>query len=325
MAKNNPRDHDPSKQSAHDNSKGAKKPLLFRCFDAITAGDDNLLKQLCAEHLKKITELFSDHLVLILFDDESISDYHADRLYAAASKDRDEKRPILLIVHSPGGSIEPAYLISKALTQMSGKNFKVAVPRRAKSAATLLALGANEIHMGLMSQLGPIDPQFNGLPALALENSLEVIAGVTCRFPGSTEMFTKYLAEQIPIRHLGYFQRINESAMQYAERLLSGKTFPDRRDAKGVANHLVNHYKDHSFVIDANEAKDLLGGDLVKQDTPEYQASDEVFKFLDIVQFFLDERAKRFFWVGSTDEEGANIWPKPTSTQQSPTKAAAPR
>jgi len=39
----------------------------------------------------------------------------------------------------------------------------VVVPRTAKSAATLLAIGADEIHMGPLGQLGAgIDPQMAG-------------------------------------------------------------------------------------------------------------------------------------------------------------------
>lgn len=49
--------------------------------------------------------------------------------------------------------MEPAYLISKALRKLAKPKFIIAVPRRAKSAATLLAFGADEIHMGLMSKL----------------------------------------------------------------------------------------------------------------------------------------------------------------------------
>jgi hypothetical protein len=44
---------------------------------------------------------------------------------------------------------------------MFGENrkFRVVVPNIAKSAATLLALGADQILMGYCSELGPIDPQ----------------------------------------------------------------------------------------------------------------------------------------------------------------------
>jgi ClpP class serine protease len=74
----------------------------------------------------------------------------------------------LLIVNSPGGRVEPAYLISKSLKSIAHKHFSVAIPRRAKSAATLLALGADQIHMGMISQLGPIDPQDKGFARVGI-------------------------------------------------------------------------------------------------------------------------------------------------------------
>lgn len=41
----------------------------------------------------------------------------------------------------------------------SNGNFHVLIPRRAKSAATMIALGSTDIHMGETSELGPIDTQ----------------------------------------------------------------------------------------------------------------------------------------------------------------------
>jgi hypothetical protein len=313
--------------SSTDTKTPASTSSLRQCFDAIQAGDDESAKRFAAAHLREIISRssFKDEQILILFDDEAISDFHADRLYAAASSDQALGKPILLILHSPGGSIEPAYLISKTLRRLSTGNFKVAIPRRAKSAATLLSLGASEIHMGMMSQLGPIDPQFAGLPALALANALDVIADVSCRFPASIEMLTKYLAEQIPIRHLGYFQRINDSAIQYAVRLLAEKAFAGSNTAESIAQHLVNYYKDHNFVIDADEARNLLGDKIIRENTNEYYLADAIFTFLDFLQFFADEKGKRFFWVGSPDDSGAFIWSRPLPPPQSGTKPVVQR
>ena len=64
-----------------------------------------------------------------------------------------------LILHSPGGSIEAAEAIGEYLRE-SFDHIRVIVPHMAMSAATLLSLVGNEIHMAAHSQLGPIDPQF---------------------------------------------------------------------------------------------------------------------------------------------------------------------
>jgi Serine dehydrogenase proteinase len=151
-------------------SKSATKvpppPKSVDWYEALQSGDDEAFKRDIKSKLEVIIAKHSVALasyeVLFLFDDDSIGPYHSDRLYSAAAALKGKGKDILLIVDSPGGRVEPAYLISKSLKRIANKIFSVAIPRRAKSAATLLALGADQIHMGMVSQLGPIDPQVRG-------------------------------------------------------------------------------------------------------------------------------------------------------------------
>lgn len=64
-----------------------------------------------------------------------------------------------LMLVSPGGDGEVAVRLVRS-AQARCRNRTVIVPDYAKSAATLLALGAHEILMGPTSDLGPVDPQF---------------------------------------------------------------------------------------------------------------------------------------------------------------------
>lgn len=230
----------------------------------------------------------SDYTIIYLLDrQDALSSWHADRIYTAASSANGD-RPILLVVDSHGGSVEAGYLISKTCKRLSKEKFVVAIPRKAKSAATLLSLGADEIHMGLMSELGPIDPQVGGFPALGVKNALEILADLSCKYPGASAMLSQYIEAKLDLRILGYFERINESAMQYAERLLTGKTFPDPHTPISLSNHFVNHYKDHGFVIDYDEASALLGSAIVKQGSKEYSFANSVFESYDLIRFCLD-------------------------------------
>jgi Serine dehydrogenase proteinase len=63
-----------------------------------------------------------------------------------------------LIIESPGGYPLSAERLVKACRTFSS-DFRVVVPRRAKSAATMVAMGARGILMGPAAELGPIDPQ----------------------------------------------------------------------------------------------------------------------------------------------------------------------
>ena len=67
--------------------------------------------------------------------------------------------PLDLLINSFGGSPDVAEKIVE-LCRGNARSFRVIVPNFAKSAATLVALGADEIVMSDTSQLGPIDPQF---------------------------------------------------------------------------------------------------------------------------------------------------------------------
>lgn len=251
--------------------------------------------------LQKHYGLEKYHVLLLFDDDDDITAWHSNRLYSAASSSAD--KPILLLVNSLGGQIEPAYLISKTCKRLSDGHFVVAVPRKAKSAATLICLGASAIHMGQMSELGPIDPQLNGLPALGMQNALQVLADLSCKYPGAGDMLSRYLKEKLDLRILGYFDRIAESAVQYAERLLAGKTFADDFDATALADHFVNHYKDHGFVIDADEAEKYLGKGIINVGTPEYQFANAVYELTDFLAFVLRRIFKKQFdFVGGTGD-----------------------
>jgi Serine dehydrogenase proteinase len=70
-----------------------------------------------------------------------------------------QEREVDLFLHSPGGSAEAAQSIVEYI-RTRFDHIRVIVPGAAMSAATMIALSADEIVMGAHSQLGPIDPQF---------------------------------------------------------------------------------------------------------------------------------------------------------------------
>lgn len=205
---------------------------------------------------------------------------------------------------SPGGSIEPAYQINKVCKSYSKNKFVVAVPRQAKSAATLIAIGADEIHMGQLGHLGPIDPQLGGLPALGVTQALESIASLSENFPGSAEMFARYLRLALTVEQIGYCERISESAVQYAERLLSSKSRLAGRKAKSIARELVHEYKDHGFVIDLGEAREHLGDDWIVSESDETALSEELYSLFEEVTLDLDIiRNKRLLIIGTFEHD----------------------
>jgi hypothetical protein len=300
----------PAKREGTEDESTNERPTKS-WIEIVDEGKHDEIKAAVSARIRHIikSHKLEHYLTLLLFDQMgSIGDLDLNRLYDAAYAEQQTK-DILLILHSTGGRIEPAYLISKSLKAMSYHRFVVAVPRMAKSAATLVCLGADEIHMGLTSQLGPIDPQIGGLPALGLGNALDALADLACRFPAASEMLSGYLRTQLDLRVLGYFNRVTESAVQYGERLLAGKELAKDRTAHSVSDQLVNLYKDHGFVIDIEEAKSLLGDKIIKTMTAEYVASNEIFKFLDLFKFIIESRHNERFYYGGGVDTGLIILP----------------
>lgn len=82
-----------------------------------------------------------------------------------AVKDLDCKKGLDLILHTPGGDPTAAEAIVNYLKDKFNKDIRVIVPQIAMSAGTMIACSAKEIIMGKQSSLGPIDPQFSGIPA----------------------------------------------------------------------------------------------------------------------------------------------------------------
>jgi len=238
--------------------------------------------------------------ILILHDEGRMVRSDADNIYSAAAAFK-ERKPILLVLYSSGGVIGSAYLIGKLCREYSEERFVVVVPRQAKSAATLICCAADEIHMGSMSELGPIDPQIDQLPALGLKASVEHIADMVKDCPYSADMFAKYLNLSLKPIHLGYFERVAESAAQYAERLLRLHAKNLKKEPARIAKELVYSYKDHAFVIDKAEATEIFGEDVIRANTDEYRLGNSLYDALTLISRISDLMEYYFYFIGSLD------------------------
>jgi ClpP class serine protease len=71
-----------------------------------------------------------------------------------------ENHDLDLLLHTNGGSIDAAERLMGMLRSRVGiAELRIIVPDSAKSAGTLMVLGADSVVMSDMSELGPIDPQ----------------------------------------------------------------------------------------------------------------------------------------------------------------------
>ena len=90
-----------------------------------------------------------------------------------ALKGMDCSKGLDLILHTPGGSPVAAEAIVNYLRSKFYNDIRAIVPQISMSAGTMLACAAKIIIMGKQSSLGPIDPQFNGIPAYNIKAEFE--------------------------------------------------------------------------------------------------------------------------------------------------------
>lgn len=304
---------EPKARSDEEKARPKANPWTELIKSAQNYQSDDSFGASCASFIQDqagdLLSLAETYNILILFDDNKLVRSDADKIYTAIKKFDDTTKSILLILFSGGGQIEPAYLISKLCRENTQGEFHIAVPRRAKSAATLLSCGADKIHMGSLSELGPIDPQIGGLPALALKNAVEHLASLTALGPHATTLFAEYLSKTLQLQQLGYYERVAESAAQYAERLIQSRRDSTGQDPRQIANALVYDFKDHGFVIDAAEARRIFGENMIAVGTDEYRLADSVYESLTSIQIICKHFAKRdVYFIGGLSS-CVTTWP----------------
>jgi hypothetical protein len=177
---------------------------------------------------------------------------------------RDLPGPSLdLILHSPGGSAEAA---DRLVRYMRSKysDVRVFVPLAAMSAATMWALGADQIVMGKHSQLGPIDPQVNisnhFVAASALTRQFARISDECAEDPKRLSAWLPTLQQYWP----GLLEMCSdqeELARSLVEQWLGAYMLKMRDDkvdlAKTIAAYFADssRHKSHGKAIDREEAR----------------------------------------------------------------------
>ena len=194
----------------------------------------------------------------------------------------DEQETLSLILTSPGGQIEYAFWIAKAIREQCG-HLNVVVHDRAKSAATLIALAADRIYLGQFGELGPLDPQVRD-PAgrSSLRSPLESVKGLEYlrRYYVETINLLSYMLESSgmdmahaleyatgavsPVAEALYrsvnYRELGEAVQrltigeEYAKETMRRWSPLDADAYEHVVRQLVWEYPDHDHIIDVDEA-----------------------------------------------------------------------
>jgi hypothetical protein len=172
--------------------------------------------------------------------------------------------PIDLLLHTPGGDVDAAEKLITLVRSAAGEEgqLRVIVPDYAKSAGTLMALGANAIVMSDSSELGPIDPQISSkdgdgrdvvysvLTYLNAYDEARLALKVAPDDLASRITFEKF--DPVLVRK---FKSVRDRARMFAENLLK------RRGANfsKIASELmdVSRYPSHGQMIDWEQARTM--------------------------------------------------------------------
>lgn len=85
--------------------------------------------------------------------------------FMSAIKGTNKSKGLSLVLHTPGGDPNAAEAIMNYLRDIFNDDIEIIVPHMAMSAGTMMACASKTIWMGKHSSLGPVDPQFSGIPA----------------------------------------------------------------------------------------------------------------------------------------------------------------
>jgi hypothetical protein len=195
---------------------------------------------------------------------------------------------INVILDSTGGPLDSAFRTILYLSRYA-EYLNVYVPRKAKSASTLIAVGASTIFMSPFGELGPLDTQIRDprnptdyISALdcyqsvdyvrefgfsTLSQALKQLAAVTqgkLLLTDSLDAAAKFaigsitpMLSQTRSLDFGAWGRSLKMGERYAQILISRGGQVEQAKSERIASRLVYGYTHHLFPIDITEASDI--------------------------------------------------------------------
>lgn len=228
---------------------------------------ENSRRNARVERIKAI-QGFRNSKIVVYYSIDTLTANDAEVLFDLLQSVGKQKKLDLFLL-SPGGYVDPAFKMAKLCRDFAEERFGILIPHYAKSAATLLCLGSDELVMGSSSEIGPIDPQIEimdeygrkfNVSANSVEDALEVIEEHSAGDPAKSLKYIP-LIEKINLNTLGQYRRALDSSKQYAKDLLkSGKLLKTKntKTINAVSKKLATYYYSHAYPIKADVASSEL-------------------------------------------------------------------
>ncbi|KUO69793.1 MAG: peptidase [Desulfosporosinus sp. BRH_c37] len=213
------------------------------------------------EHLEQLR----NSKVLVYFSYTPLDDTILVPLYKQL-KEIGHTKKIDLVLHSYGGAVDTPYKVVMLIREFC-EEFAVIVPFVAKSAASMLVLGADEVIMGPISELGPIDPLVKHpvykdilVPVQAVWYCFDYLQRsiINSSDPDVVSFMATPILDKLDPWLIGDYEKAIKASKQYAETLLSRYMLKNDLDlVQKVAHALTEGYFSHGYSIGRREAKEL--------------------------------------------------------------------
>ena len=171
---------------------------------------------------------------------------------------------VAVFIKSPGGSVEAALRIVNLMREYYGR-VTALVPLQCASAATMIALGANEIRMGplahltaidssLTHELSPLDDRENQRVSVSQDELARIVSlwdKSAREHHGNpyTDIF-KYIHPLV----VGALDRASSLSIQICKEILSYH-IGSEAEAERISTHLNSNYPSHTYPITLKEAE----------------------------------------------------------------------
>jgi len=165
--------------------------------------------------------------------------------FMAAIHNLDRSLGLDLIIHTPGGSIAATQSIVNYLHQMFGHNIRAFVPQIAMSAGTMLACSCEKIIMTKHSNLGPIDPHLDGMPAYGVKHEFERACREVEEHSSKIDIWAQIIGQYRPA-FLSQCENAIEWSNMFVTEQLTNVMFAGQDDATEKAEHIVDKLTDFS-------------------------------------------------------------------------------
>jgi len=160
----------------------------------------------------------------------------------------DRSRGLDIILHTPGGETAATESLVDYLRAMFGTDIRAIVPQLALSSGTMIACACKEIIMGKHSSLGPIDPQFRGIPAHGVveefKRAYEECSVDQHKIPVWQPIIAKYSPTLI-----GECEKAIAWSNQMVNEWLLNGMFSGESRARAKANKVVKELGDHALTL----------------------------------------------------------------------------